>query len=99
MQRKEWRKFPHRSMLFARDANVNTNTETLTITLPVELMERVRKLVSKGAFASEQEAILAAVQEASQWSHVPYGSHISLESLVGDIPEQVAQLEQDEEPV
>ncbi len=73
--------------------------ETLTITLPDELLKRVRTLVDAGMFASEDEAVLSAIQEAIQWPRVPETSHASLEAILGELPEQATQTEQDEEPV
>ena len=73
--------------------------ETLTITLPEELLDRVRTLVAAGVFPSEEQAILVAIQEATQWAQVPDGSHASLEDIVGEVPDEVTQLEKDEEPV
>lgn len=73
--------------------------ETLTITLPEELLERVRTLVDAGTFASENEAILSAIQEAIQWPRVPETSHASLKAMLGELPEQVTQTERNEEPI
>jgi Arc/MetJ-type ribon-helix-helix transcriptional regulator len=82
-----------------RGKTMAADDETLTIMLPVELMERVRMLVDAGTFASENEAILSAIQEASEWHRVPETSHASLEAMLGELPEQFTQAEQDEESV
>lgn len=77
---------------------VNADTETLEITLPVELLERVRKLVAAGTFASEDEVILTAIHEATQWQQVPDGSHASLEAMVGELHTRITHVQQTEEP-